>query len=195
VLESFLADSRLGDISVLIAAWNAGDEAALGRLATALYPELRKIARHHLRRRGPGQTLESVDLANEVYLKLIRAGGIACENRVHFLALCAQMIRRILVDRARRRGSAKRGGDEVRVPLEEELAEGSPPRGVDLVALDEALEALGKFDPRKGRLVELRYFGGLSIEEAAEVLKISAATAKREWRSTKAWLFAALAKA
>ena len=128
-----------------------------------------------------------MDLANEVYLKLIRSRGIECENRVHFLALCAQMIRRILVDRARRRGSAKRGGEAVRVPLEEELAQGPATRGVDVLALDEALETLGKLDPRKGRLVELRYFGGLSIEEAAEVLEISTATAKREWRSTKAW--------
>src|SRR5512134_3334096 len=142
------------DISGLIAAWGDGDEQALRSLMSAVYPELRRIARRHLGRRQAGQTLESGALANEAYLKLIRAGGIRCENRVHFLALCSQIIRRILVDHARGRGYAKRGGDAVRVPLEDELV-GRPAHGIEVLALDEALESLSSIDARKGRLVEL----------------------------------------
>jgi RNA polymerase sigma-70 factor (ECF subfamily) len=180
-----------GEISGLIAAWSGGDEAALARLMSLLYPELRRIARQHLGRRHDGQTLESAAVANEAYLKLVRAGGIRCENRVHFLALCSQIIRRILVDHARRRGFAKRGGNAIRVPLDEAL-QGAEERGIQVLALDEALLALSRIDARKCRVVELRYFGGLSIEETAEVLEISPETAKRDWKMAKAWLFAAL---
>jgi RNA polymerase sigma factor (TIGR02999 family) len=129
--------------------------------------------------------------ANEVYLKLIRAGGIRCENRVHFRALCSQIMRRILVDHARDRGSAKRGGTEVRVSLDGALLV-APARGIGLLALDEALEKLSRIDARKGRVVELRYFGGLSVEETAEFLRISPETVKRDWRIAKAWLLGAL---
>ena len=181
------------DISELIAAWGNGDEEALGRLMSLVYPELRRIARQHLGRRQAGHTLESAALANEAYLKLIRAGGIRCENRVHFLALCSQIIRRILVDHARRRGYAKRGGDAVRVPLDDVLL-GAQARGIEVLALDEALESLSRIDARKGRVVELRYFGGLSVEETAEVLGISPETVKRDWKMAKAWLFAALTR-
>jgi RNA polymerase sigma-70 factor, ECF subfamily len=180
-----------GDISELIAAWGKGDEEALSRLMSLLYPELRRIARHHLRRNQVGQTLESAGLANEAYLKLIRAGGIQCDNRVHFLALCSQIMRRILVDHARGRGYAKRGGDAVRVPLDDVLLV-APDRGIGLLALDAALNSLSKIDARKGRVVELRYFGGLSVEETAEFLRISPETVKRDWRMAKAWLFGAL---
>jgi len=179
------------DISGLIAAWGNGDEEALSSLVSLLYPELRRIARQHLGRRAAGDTLESAALANEAYLKLVRAGGVRCENRVHFLALCSQMIRRILVDHARGRGYAKRGGNAVRVPLDDVVA-GARDRGIELLALDEALESLSKMDARKGRVVELRYFGGLSAEESAEVLGISPETVKRDWKMAKAWLFAAL---
>jgi len=179
------------DISGLIAAWSGGDEEALSRLMALLYPELRRIARQHLGRRHAGQTLESAAVANEAYLKLVRAGGIRCESRLHFLALCSQIIRRVLVDHARRRGYAKRGGNAMRVPLDEALA-GAQERGIQVLALDEALLALSKIDARKGRVVELRYFGGLSVEETAEVLEISPETAKRDWRMAKAWLFSAL---
>jgi RNA polymerase sigma-70 factor (ECF subfamily) len=179
------------DVSGLLAAWNNGDEAALDRLTSFLYPELRRIARGHLRGRAAGESLESAALANEAYLKLTRAGGIRCENRVHFLALCSQMIRRILVDHARSRQSAKRGGNEVRVPLDDALL-AAQARGIELLDLDEALSALSQTDARKGRVVELRYFGGLSVEETAEVLGISPETAKRDWRMAKAWLFNAL---
>jgi RNA polymerase sigma factor (TIGR02999 family) len=186
-----MAEEGPTDISGLLAAWNNGDEEALSRLAPLVYPELRRIARQHLGRRPPGDTLESAALANEVYLKLIRAGGIRCENRGHFLALCSQIIRRILVDHARGRGYAKRGGNAVRVPLDDVLL-GTEARGIELLALDEALESLSKIDARKGRVVELRYFGGLGVEETAEVLGISPETVKRDWKMAKAWLYGVL---
>ena len=179
------------DITGLLAAWSSGDEEALSHLISCVYPELRRIARQHLGRRHDGQTLESAAVANEAYLKLVRAGGIQCENRVHFLALCSQIIRRILVDHARGRGYAKRGGNAMRVPLDDELL-GAQARGIKVLALDEALESLSRFDPRKGRVVELRYFGGLSVEETAEVLGISPETAKRDWKMAKTWLFSKL---
>ena len=130
-------------------------------------------------------------MVNEAYLKLVRAGGIRCENRIHFLALCSQMIRRILVDHARGRGYAKRGGNAVCVTLDEELA-GAPPREIEVLALDGALESLSKIDSRKVRVVELRYFGGLSVEETADFLGISPETVKRDWKMARAWLFATL---
>jgi RNA polymerase sigma-70 factor (ECF subfamily) len=175
------------DISGLLVAWGNGDEEALSRLISLVYPELRRIARMHLGRQAPQHTLESAALANEAYLKLIRARGIQCESRVQFFALCAQIIRRILVDYARHRRNAKRGGGAVRVPLDEE-AVGNPSRGVELLALDDALVLLSQIDPRKGRVVELRYFGGLSVEESAEVLRVSPETVKRDWKLAKAWL-------
>ena len=179
------------DISGLIAAWGNGDERALRSLMPVIYPELRRIARQHLGRHQPGQTWESAALANEAYLKLVRAGGIRCESRVHFMALCSQIIRRILVDHARGRGYAKRGGNAERVPLDEALL-GAQGRGINIPALDETLESLAKIDGRKARVVELRYFGGLSVEETAGFLGISPETVKRDWRMAKAWLFAAL---
>ena len=177
----------------MLAAWNGGDADALDRLIELVYPELRRIARQHLERRRAGESLESAALANEAYLKLVRAGGIRCENRAHFLALCAQIMRRILVDHARRRGFAKRGGNAPRVPLDEVVL-AAEARGIEVLALDEALDALAQIDRRKGRVVELRYFGGLSIEETAEVLGVSADTAKRDWRMARAWLFTELTR-
>jgi RNA polymerase sigma factor (TIGR02999 family) len=175
----------------MLAAWNGGDADALNRLVDLVYPELRRIARQHLDRRRAGESLDSAVLANEAYLKLVRAGGIRCENRTHFLALCSQIIRRLLVDHARRRGFAKRGGNAVRVPLDEVLL-AAEARGIEVLALDKALDALARIDPRKSRVVELRYFGGLSVEETAEVLGVSLDTAKRDWRMARAWLIAEL---
>ena len=175
----------------MLAAWSAGDAGALDRLIDLVYPELRRIARGHLGRRRAWESLESAALANEAYLKLVRAGGIRCENRTHFLALCSQMIRRILVDHARKRGLAKRGGDAFRMPLDEMLL-AAETRGIEVLALDEALDSLARIDGRKSRVVELRYFGGLSIEETAEVLSVSVDTAKRDWRIARAWLIAEL---
>ena len=180
------------DISGLIAAWGKGEEQALGSLISLVYPELRRIARRHLERRQPGHTMESAALVNEAYLRLVRAGSFSCENRIHFLALCSQIMRRILVDYARNRGYAKRGGNAVHLPLDNVLLGDSAARGIDLVALDEALGALSKIDARKGRVVELRYFGGLSVEETAEFLGVSPETAKRDWKMAKAWLFGEL---
>jgi len=174
-------------ISVLLEAWGNGDEEALNGLMTLTYPEVRRIARSHLSRRPGGHSLESAALANEVYLKLLRTDRLRCDNRSHFLALCSQMIRRILVDHARNRGYAKRGGEFVRVPLDDDVAADKPVQ-FGVLALDRALESLEKFDPRKSRVVELRYFGGLNIEAVAEVLKISRETAKRDWKVAKAWL-------
>lgn len=175
----------------MLVAWSRGDEEALQSLIALVYPELRRIARRHLGRRE--HTLESAAVANEAYLKLIRARGIQCENRTHFFALCAQVIRRILVDHARRSGYAKRGGGAVRVPLDEVLL-GTRARGVEVIALDEALSSLSKMDPRKGRVVELRYFGGLSVEETAEILQISPETVQRDWHMAKTWLFRELTR-
>jgi RNA polymerase sigma-70 factor, ECF subfamily len=175
------------DITRLLTAWGSGDEEALEGLMPMVYPELRRVARKHLAGGVPGQTLESAALVNEAYLKLIRANRIRCESRQQFFALCAQIIRRILVDHARSRQYAKRGGGAVQIPLNEE-AIGAPSAGIGVLALNDALTALSKWDPRKGRVVELRYFGGLSVEETAEVLGISAETAKRDWKLAKAWL-------
>lgn len=186
-----MSDQVQQDITGMLAAWNCGDANALGRLMDLLYPEVRRIAHQYLDRRRAGESLESAALANEAYLKLVRAGGIRCENRVHFLALCSQIIRRILVDHARRRGFAKRGGDALRVPLDEVLLTAEA-RGIEILALDKALEELARIDGRKSRVVELRYFGGLDIEETAAVLGVSVGTAKRDWRMARAWLIAEL---
>jgi len=186
-----VANLDQNDITGLLAAWNDGNKDALDRLMPLIYPEFRRIARQYLYRRT-GDSLESAALANEVYLKLTSAGSIQCENRTHFLALCAQMIRRILVDHARRRWSAKRGGGALHVPLDEVLLEVEA-CGIEVMALDSALQSLAKIDRRKSRVVELRYFGGLSLEEAAEVLGVSPETAKRDWKMARAWLYTQLA--
>jgi RNA polymerase sigma factor (TIGR02999 family) len=179
------------DITGLLAAWSEGNEEALSRLIPVVYPELRRIARVHLARRD--HTLESAALVNEAYLKLIRARGIHCENRLHFFALCAQIIRRLLVDHARRFRYAKRGGGQVRVPLEETLL-GTRARGVEVLALDDALASLAKSYPRKARVVELRFFGGLSVEETADLLRISPETVFRDWKMAKVWLLRELSR-
>jgi RNA polymerase sigma factor (TIGR02999 family) len=186
-----VANQGQRDITGMLAAWIDGDADALNRLMTLVYPELRRIAHRCLERRRPGESVETADLANEAYLKLVRAGGIRCENRAHFLALCSQVMRRILVDHARRRGFAKRGGGALRVALDEALLVAQA-RGVDVLALDEALDALARIDRRKSRVVELRYFGGLSIEQTAGVLGVSVDTVKRDWRMARAWLLAEL---
>src|SRR2546423_775979 len=154
------------DITGLLSAWNKGDDSALKELIPLVYADIRGIARRHLRRQCPGNIVQSGTLAHETYVKLVQGRGIQCDNRAHFFALCSQMIRRILVDHARKQGSAKRGGS-LQVPLDEDLL-GSKARGIEMEALDDALKSLCKADARKGRVVELRVFGGLSIEETAE---------------------------
>jgi RNA polymerase sigma factor (TIGR02999 family) len=180
------------DITGLLVAWGKGDQDALNQLIPAVYPELRRIARQHLGR-GTGDSLESAAVANEAYLKLLRARGIQCEGRARFFALCAQVIRRILVDHARNRGYAKRGGNALHIPIDEALL-GTRANGVDVLALDQALTALSEFDGRKARVVELRYFGGLSVDEMAEVLQVSPETVHRDWKMAKSWLFRELTK-
>ena len=181
------------DISGLLVAWSNGDEEALNHLMPLVYEDLRRIARRQLSRKPQGRILASSGtLAHEAYFKLFHARGIRCQKRAHFFALCSQMIRRILVDHARKRRYAKRGGGQVEVSLDDSLDEamlGTKARGVDVEALDDALTSLAKVDARKGRIVELRFFGGLSIDETAEVLSISAATVERSWASARAWLY------
>ena len=177
------------DISGLLTAWSKGDEAALNELMPLVYEDLRGIARRQLSRKSRSWVLQSSGtLAHEAYLKLVNTRGIRCENRAHFFALCSQMIRRILVDDARKRRCAKRGSGQMEVSLDEALL-GTKARGVDVEALDEALTSLAKIDARKSRIVELRFFGGLSVEETAEVLEISEETVTRDWRMAKTWLF------
>jgi len=188
-----MANRDQPDITGMLIAWNAGDSEALDRLMILVYPDLRRIARGHLGRRRGVDSLESAALANEAYLKLVRAGRIRCENRLHFLALCSQIIRRILVDHARRRGFAKRGGNALHVSLDKVLL-ATHAHDVEVLALDEALDALARIDRRKSRVIELRYFGGLSIEETAEVLGVSLDTVKRDWRMARAWLLAELTR-
>lgn len=180
------ADAAPG-LSILLTAWAKGDEAALPQLVSLVYPELRRIARRHIAVRRPGQSLESSDLANEAYLKLLRLEGVRCENRIHFLALCAQVIRHILVDHARKKRYKKRGGNAVHVPLDENLIHPSSIRR-DVLDLEDALGALSKLDQRKARVVELRYFGGLTMDEIAQMLGVSAETTTRDWRLAKSWL-------
>jgi len=182
------------DITGMLTAWGNGDEAALSGLMPIVYPELRRIARKHLACQPPHPSLESAALVNEAYLKMLRAHGLRCESRVQFFALCSQIIRFILVDYARKRRYAKRGGGAVQIPIEDTQLR-TPAQGVEVLALDEALASLSEVDPRKARVVELRYFGGLSVDETAEVLRVSTETVKRDWKMAKAWLLRELSGA
>jgi len=181
------------DLTAMLAAWKDGDARSLDLLVDLVYPELRRIAHRQLAHGLGAGSFESAGLANEAYLKLARAGGIGCENRSHFLALCAQIMRRILVDHVRERASAKRGGQAVRIALDE-IPVPTPGHGVEVLALDEALLGLARIDPRKSRVVELRYFGGLTIEETAEVMDVSVDIVKRDWRMARAWLLRELTR-
>jgi len=178
-------------VSQLLAAWSRGDGEARDRLIALLHPELRRLARRHLRRERAGHTLQTTALVHEVYLKLADRSHPGWQDRGHFFAVAAQLMRRIMVDYARERGAKKRGGGAVRVELEE-TALVSEGRAGDLLALDEALERLARFDPRKCQVVEMKYFGGLTLEEIADVLKIHTATASRDWSAARAWLYAEL---
>jgi RNA polymerase sigma factor (TIGR02999 family) len=168
--------------------WSAGNQAALDQLAPLVYDELRRLAGRYLRNERPGHTLQSTDLVHEAYLRMVDQQNVRWQSRAHFFGIAAQMIRRILVDHARRRHALKRGADAVKLSLDDAIA-ASGQRDFDLVALDEALENLAKLDPQQSRVVELRFFAGLSIEETAEVLSISPATVKRDWTTAKAWLY------
>ena len=165
-----------------------GDKAAFDRLMPVVYQELRRRARYHMRQESPGHSLQTADLVNEVYLKLVDYKKMRWQNRAHFFAVAAQAMRRILVEHARRRRSAKRGGGKVFVPPDDAVIV-SPERSDDVIALEDALIKLETLDARRGRVVELRFFGGLTEEEIAEVMEISIATVRREWRAAKAWLY------
>ena len=178
------------EFASLLAAWREGDHAARDRLVAMVYPELRAIARRQLSNERGDHTLQPTALVNEAYMRLGRLERIDWQDRVHFVRMAARLMREILVDHARRHAAGKRDGGE-RVPLTQ-LDAAAPADEVDVIALDAALERLAEVDPARARLVELRYFGGLTIEETAEALSISPATAKRHWQSARAWLFEAL---
>ena len=174
-------------VTQLLLAWNEGDEGALERLVPLVYQELRRLARRQMRGERPDHSLQPTALINEAYLRMVDLRNVQWQNRAHFFALCAQMMRRILEDFARSRRYQKRGGGARPIPLDHAL-EVSPEKSKDLVAVDNALTALAKIDARKGQVVELRFFGGLTAEETAEVLKVSPETVLRDWKLAKAWL-------
>jgi RNA polymerase sigma factor (TIGR02999 family) len=176
------------DLTDLLIEWRQGDKAALDKLTPLVYDELRRIAHRYVQRERNGHTLQTTALVNEAYLRLAGMRKIAWQNRLHFFAVTAQVMHHVLIDHARRRRYAKRGGEPQQVSLEHaELM--SPQRAAELVTLDEALEELAQLDPRKSQVVELRYFGGFSLEETAEVLGVSTMTVRRDWRAAKAWLY------
>ena|SRR6476620_5884743 len=176
-----------GEVTNLLVAWHDGDPEALNRVVPLVYAELTRLARRHLRSQPGEHTLQTTALVNELYVKISDASHIAWNDRVHFLAVCAQVMRRILVDAARAKYSQKRGGKLWRICIDDDLHGGDLSPG-EVVRLDDALTALGKIDPRKSKAIELRFFGGLGVEETAEALGISRETVLRDWRMAKAWL-------
>ena len=172
----------------MLLAWGDGDRAALDELTPVVYDELRRLARGYMRRQNPGHTLQTTALVNEAYLRLIDSSQVNWQNRAHFFAMAARLMRRILVDFARARSSLKRGGDMRKVSFEEALAVPLEPE-TNLVALDDALKKLAELNPRQSQVVELRYFGGLSEEEIAATLEISVRTVRRDWSIARAWLY------
>jgi RNA polymerase sigma factor (TIGR02999 family) len=186
-------------ITVLLKAWGGGDGAALDQLTPLVYAELHRMARRYMRNERGGNTIQTTALVNEAYLRLVDAKNVGWQDRVHFFAVSAQMMRRILVDAARARASSKRGGQVQRVNHStavnlDEIADVHPGRDRELVAIDDALTALAEMDPRKAKVIELRFFGGLSVEETASVLKLSPQSVMRDWKLAKAWLLRELTR-
>jgi RNA polymerase sigma factor (TIGR02999 family) len=181
------------EVTRLLRAWSEGDEAALARLTPLVESELHRLADSFLRRERPDHTLQATALVNEAYVRLIDDSAVRWQNRAHFYGIAAQVMRRILVDHARRRRKLKRGGDRLQVSLSEAETVAQTPN-VDILALDDALTSLSEFDERKSKIVELKFFGGLGEEAIAEVLKISLRTVQREWSLARAWLYQELAK-
>jgi len=189
------AELAANDLTGLLIEWARGDKAALDQLTPLVYDEIRRIAHRYVKYEREGQTLQTTALVHEAYLRLAGSQRVDWQNRAHFFAVTAQVMRHILIDHARRRQYVKHGGEAQRVSIDaatNEAALMSQPRAAELLALDEALTELAKIDPRKSRVVELRYFGGLSLEETAGVLEVSAMTVRRDWRAAKAWLFKAV---
>src|SRR6478752_2708167 len=178
-------------VTRLLGDWSSGDQRALEKLIPLVQPELHRLAHHYMSREAIGHTLQTTALLNEAYLHLVDDPKRNWQNRTHFVAAAAQLMRRIMVDHARERHSLKRGGGALKVTLDE-AALVTETRSEELLALDEALERLAVQDPRKSQIVELRYFGGLTVEETAEFLKLSQRTVEREWNMAKAWLYRAL---
>ena len=175
------------EVTQLLKAWGHGDEGALGRLIPLVQKELHRLAQHYMSREKPDHTLQTTALVNELYLQLVDSAQVNWQDRAHFFAIAARMMRRILTDCARSRNYQKRGGAVLHVSFDEAIAVGKE-RDAEIMALDEALVALAALDARKSQVVELRFFGGLSVEETAEVLKVSPETVKRDWRFARSWL-------
>jgi RNA polymerase sigma factor (TIGR02999 family) len=186
-------NTPLHQVTALLQAWGSGDETALQALTPLVEPHLRRVARKYMRRERAGQTLQPTALVNEVYLRLADLGHVHLRDRGHFFALSARLMRRILVDIARAKGNQKRGGDVRKVSFDEGLAVSTEP-GADLVAVDDALAVFATVDSRRAHVVELRFFGGLSVEETAETLKVSPDTVMRDWKVAKVWLARELEK-
>jgi RNA polymerase sigma factor (TIGR02999 family) len=182
------------EVTALLLAWNSGDQSALEKLMPLVYDELRRLARNYMSGERQGHVLQTTALVNEAYLRLIDSSRVQWQNRAHFFAVSCQLMRRVLVDVARTRNYQKRGGGALQISLHEAIA-GSTERPLDLIALDDALTSLAATDERASRVVELRFFGGLSIEETAEVLKVSPETVKRDWNWAKAWLLREISQA
>jgi RNA polymerase sigma-70 factor, ECF subfamily len=182
-----VADSSSHQITQLLQAWRQGSPEALDQLVPLVYDELHRAARRHMTRENAEHTLQATALINEVYLRLVTFPDLNWQNRAHFFAVCSKLMRRILTDMARSRGAQKRGGGVAQVMFDEAQL-GSDDPSTDVLALDEAMDRLAAFDPRKSRVVELRFFGGLSVEETAAVLNISQETVLRDWRMAKVWL-------
>jgi len=176
------------EITQLLLKWRAGDTTALERLIPLVYNELRRLARQCMRKERAGHTLQTTALVNEAYLRLVKSSRVDWQDRAHFFAVASQLMRRVLVDEARRRKLQKRGGEFTRLTLSDEVLPARQQREIDLIALDEALERLAEFAPRKCKVVEMRFFGGLSIDQTSAVLGVSVDIVKREWRTAKLWL-------
>src|SRR6202790_5569868 len=181
------AEQQGDDVSTLIRAWSDGDQKALERLTPIVYDELRRLARRYMKHERPGHSLQTTALVNEAYMRLVDYKRMQWQNRAHFFAVSAQLMRRILVEHARRH-NPKRGGAVEHVSLEAVVSVDAS-RTTDLVALDDAMNALAQLDPRKARVVEMRFFGGLNVEEIAEVLKVAPVTVMRDWSTARAWLY------
>ena len=185
-----MATPSENEITLLLVDWSNGDQSALDELMPIVYRELRVIAGSYMRRESPGHTLQTSALINEAYLRLVDQRSVQWRNRAHFYGVAAQMMRRILVDHARARTRVKRGGGALRVDLDEAAIVSQ--QATEVVALDDALRSLAEMDPRKSQIVEMRFFGGLTTDEVAEVLKVAPTTVEREWRKAKAWLHQAI---
>jgi RNA polymerase sigma factor (TIGR02999 family) len=181
------------EVTGLLIEWSNGDKAALDKLAPLVYQELRRLAHHYMSHERPGHTLQTTALVNEAYLRLVNRQGVHWQSRAHFFAIAATLMRSILVDHARSHAYAKRGGGARKIEFDEAMIV-SQERAAEVVALDDVLKQLADFDPQQSRIVELRFFGGLTIEETSEVLDLSPATIKREWSTARAWLYRELSK-